>query len=96
MKKLILLIAVILVAACSVDEGFTSNHPMAEPDIFLNFPAPDSIIDEVVTMVIMKGWRCDSISSFRREVSGFSMTCNAYRYSYTVTDKGGHWSVEVN
>lgn len=97
MKKFILLIMVILVTACADETSeFASSHPMAEADIRLNFPAPDNVIDEVVTMVIMEGWRCDSISSFRREIAGFSMTCNAYRYGYSVTDRGGHWIVEVN
>jgi hypothetical protein len=42
-------------------------------------------------------FKCDSVSGLRPFVfsTGFALTCNKFRYSYSIEDRGGHWIVTV-
>jgi len=53
----------------------------------------------VQTLVKLNGYRCDSISAAIEYVfssaDGLTLTCNHYKYSYDITDRGGRWEVKV-
>lgn len=48
-------------------------------------------------MAHLRGWKCDSISSFSPFVfsRGFTLNCNGFRYTYELLDKGGNWVIEL-
>lgn len=48
-------------------------------------------------MIRRADYACDAITSFRPWTfsRGWSVSCNDFRYSYHLVDKGGHWLVEV-
>jgi hypothetical protein len=51
-------------------------------------------------LVQLHKYRCDSISSAIAYVfsskDGLTLRCNYHRYSYSLTDYGGNWKVELN
>ncbi|WHZ10581.1 MAG: hypothetical protein OJF60_001020 [Burkholderiaceae bacterium] len=53
---------------------------------------------EAQLAIQMAQYRCDSISSMRQLLTktGFGITCNGYRYSYTITDEGGRMVVRLD
>ena len=55
------------------------------------------LFDELVGMIRMRGWRCDSISSARTLFfsRGFEVGCNLYAYQYLLKDEGGNWVVTL-
>lgn len=56
-----------------------------------------SVADEASTLIMLYGYRCDSVSSLRPWTwrSGVTVFCNSFRYKYEIEDKGGRWLVTV-
>lgn len=54
-------------------------------------------VETFVMLVRMNNFRCDSVSTARPCLYGcnFRLTCNRSRYTYEISDKGGHWIVAV-
>jgi hypothetical protein len=54
-------------------------------------------LDHFVGAIRMAGYRCDSISVVQPYVfgRGYKMTCNRWRYTYDLEDKGGNLTVTV-
>lgn len=44
------------------------------------------------------GYRCDELNAVVRHVfaSGYRVSCNGYRYAYSIEDRGGRWVVTVD
>ena len=57
-----------------------------------------TVLDELAGMIRLWGWRCDTISSARLLVfsTGSKVSCNRYRYTYLIRDRGGRWVVELD
>ena len=57
-----------------------------------------TVLDELAGMIRLWGWRCDTISSARLLVfsTGYKVSCNRYRYTYLIQDRGGRWVVELD
>lgn len=85
MKKLLLLTALLssTVIARPVDGDHVKDKKGAE--VFANY-------------VVAMGYRCDSLSAFSQSAwsGAFSLSCNNYKYNYTIEDKGGRWIVTVD
>lgn len=49
-------------------------------------------------IVKIYGYRCDTISAFQPMVfsDGYTISCNRFRYTYELEDKGGRWVVTVD
>ena len=87
MKKLILAIALASTSAIAADvpyDGIVKQERKVKAQA-------------AATMVKIYGYRCDSISSFMPFIlsAGYKISCNNYRYSYELEDKGGRWVVTV-
>ena len=92
MKKLIL-------AAALTAVTFTAsakNRPIdGTPEYILDVEVASLVADYVEAL----GYSCKSISAFTMSPwtnKKFTLTCNAYRYSYDIEDKGGIWTVTVD
>lgn len=61
--------------------------------------SPDSLrlVEDLARTVRAADFRCDTVSSARPMIlaQGYVLTCNGYRYTYDIQDKGGHWTVSV-
>jgi hypothetical protein len=55
-------------------------------------------VDFLVSIVRSNGYKCDSVSAWRPWITsrGSTLTCNGFRYSYELADKGGNWVVTVD
>lgn len=55
------------------------------------------LIDKLADFVKTNDFRCNSVSAARPAIfsGGFVLTCNQFRYTYDIQDKGGHWVVTV-
>ncbi len=58
----------------------------------------DSQVEAVQKMIQLYGYKCDSVDFAQRSSwSGMiDVTCNNYRYSYDLEDKGGTWVVTLD
>ena len=52
-------------------------------------------LDGLAQLIESQGYRCDSISAASPMIftRGFDVTCNGWRYSYEIEDRGGRWTV---
>lgn len=90
MKSLILGLSLVSLGAFGAEKPLENNGRDVE-----NYEAAQA----AVKLVEYFGYRCDSISSFRKAVFSageFTLNCNNFRYSYEIKDKGGRWTVTVN
>ena len=55
------------------------------------------LADDASMLIRRAGYRCDSIANLQRWVysSGFTVSCNGFRYTYHIEDKGGRWTVTL-
>lgn len=72
--------------------------PIEKDAILSNSVKNDSNLLNIMAMLIRaNGYSCSSISgahpmSFTK---GYTVSCNQFRYSYKILDKGGNWVVEL-
>lgn len=70
-----------------------SGQVLIEQDAVLFDNSKDSIemIEQLVDMVRSSGYVCDSVSGARPMIwtPGYVLTCNRFRYTYDIEDKGG-------
>ncbi len=54
-------------------------------------------VNSLVSLVKINGYRCDSLDNARSNLlsSGFSLSCNGYKYQYNIEDRGGRYVVTV-
>lgn len=85
MKKLLLITALVSLSATArpVDGDHVKNKDLAE---------------KAADYVESLGYRCDSLSAFYKSAwsGAFTLSCNNYKYTYTIEDKGGRWVVTVD
>ncbi|EHR5761002.1 TPA: hypothetical protein N2903_001678 [Vibrio parahaemolyticus] len=55
------------------------------------------VIPQMVRMIQLTGYKCDSISAIREMIlsRGFTVVCNNFYYEYEIEDKGGNWVVTL-
>jgi hypothetical protein len=55
------------------------------------------LTNAAVLLVREATYKCDSVSGLRPFLFsyGLTLTCNRFRYSYSIEDRGGHWIVTV-
>lgn len=74
-----------------------------EPDVIISAGSDYSrsqlieLVDPLVSVISVYGYRCGSISSIRSWVlsRGFTVQCNRFAYKYEISDKGGTWVAEL-
>ena len=89
MKKLIL-------AAALTAITFTASAKNRPIDGSLKHISNVEVASLVADYVEALGYSCKTISAFGMSPwssKKFTLTCNAYRYSYDLEDKGGRWIV---
>ena len=69
-----------------------------EPDAVLGPNIDPKLLDELVSMILTTGFRCDSISHARMLAfsRGYAVSCNLYAYQYLIKDRGGTWIVTLD
>jgi len=69
-----------------------------EPDAVMSNGISQEVIDPAVAMIVMHGWRCDSVSALRPFLMsrGFTIVCNRFSYTYNFEDRGGRWEVTLD
>ena len=67
-------------------------------DSFREFRDTYGVLETLAKLIRLYGWKCDSISAASTFFfsAGFNVTCNQFRYSYEISDKGGIWVVELD
>ncbi|WP_424948037.1 hypothetical protein [Candidatus Spongiihabitans sp.] len=93
-SRLLISSAIVLFISFNV---YAQNTPIERDAIFTE-GFDRSVIDTLVTLVRLHGYRCDSVSAARPFVfsRGFSITCNGFAYEYEIEDKGGTWTVTLD
>ncbi|HHF0540092.1 TPA: hypothetical protein ACPHTZ_004134 [Vibrio alginolyticus] len=75
------------------------THPLLESDVNLPKGVEDhpEVIPQMVRMIQLTGYKCDSISAIREMMvsRGFTVVCNNFYYEYEIEDKGGNWVVTL-
>ena len=70
---------------------------VVEPDAAISSIAPPEVLSELVRLIRLYGYRCDSISyahPFKVSAgSGFKVQCHRRQYTYEVLDRGGKFVV---
>ena len=73
---------------------------VVEPDAAISSIAPPEVLSELVRLIRLYGYRCDSISyahpfkvSAGSGFSGFKVQCHRRQYTYEVLDRGGKFVV---
>lgn len=91
------LISVILLIQSTV--VFSEEMPVTriEIDAKINKRITKSQAYAMAGMVRAYGYGCSSISSASSFAmsEGYRLSCNNYRYTYEIENKGGRWSVKV-
>ncbi|MDD9884768.1 MAG: hypothetical protein OXU62_09600 [Gammaproteobacteria bacterium] len=95
-----LLISLVFVANFSSPLYATETYiAPIEGGAFINYKVnKPKILNALVALVKLHGYRCDSISAARPFVfsRGFTLICNHFSYEYEIEDKGGNWVVTVD
>lgn len=82
-----------------VSETLNVERAPIESDavLFEKDKASLDLIQDLVSMVISRGFRCESVSGARPMITstGYVLRCNRFRYTYDIQDKGGQWIVNV-
>ena len=93
-KSLVISLGVILLLAwvgslMSPDRSANTGQPVGN--------ATPEVQYAVQAAVKSAGYRCDELNAVVRHVfaSGYRVTCNGYRYAYSIEDRGGRWVVTV-
>ncbi|MCY3970640.1 MAG: LysM peptidoglycan-binding domain-containing protein [Acidobacteria bacterium] len=74
------------------------RSPVEEPDALIADDMSDVMVESLVALVRLRGYRCDSVSGAVPSVfraGRFTLNCNQFRYAYVIEDRGGHWVVRV-
>ena len=74
------------------------RSPVEEPDALIDDHMSDVVVESLVALVRLRGYRCDSVSGAVPSVfraGKFTLNCNQFRYAYVIEDRGGHWIVRV-
>lgn len=74
------------------------RSPVEEPDALIDDHMSDVVVESLVALVRLRGYRCDSVSAAVPSVfraGKFTLNCNQFRYAYVIEDRGGHWIVRV-
>lgn len=78
---------------------YTNSIVPIESDAILYKDSKDDIelINQLVELVKSNDYMCNSISAARPTIfsRGFELTCDEFKHSYYIQDKGGHWTVTV-
>ena len=91
----------ILIYACAMPVPVSAIEIESDAiisDSFLEFRDTYEVLEALAKLIRSYGWKCDSISVASTFVFsvGFNLTCNQFRYSYEISDKGGRWVVELD
>ncbi|TOA26958.1 hypothetical protein, partial [Vibrio parahaemolyticus] len=75
------------------------THPLLESGVNLPKGVEEhpEVIPQMVRMIQLTGYKCDSISAIREMMvsRGFTVVCNNFYYEYEIEDKGGNWVVTL-
>lgn len=74
------------------------RSPVEEPGALIDDHMSDVVVESLVALVRLRGYRCDSVSGAVPSVfraGKFTLNCNQFRYAYVIEDRGGHWIVRV-
>ena len=74
------------------------RSPIEEPDAIIDDHMSDVVVESLVALVRLRGYRCDSVSGAVPSVfraHRFTLNCDQFRYAYVIEDRGGHWIVRV-
>ncbi|MCY3928644.1 MAG: LysM domain-containing protein [Acidobacteria bacterium] len=74
------------------------RSPIEEPNALIDDEMSDVVVESLVALVRLRGYRCDSVSGAVPSIfraGKFTLNCNQFRYTYVVEDRGGHWIVRV-
>ena len=97
MKKL--LFAAMLAMSCSAHAGreYQIESTPIEPDATDRAKINVELSNVIASFIRDAGYRCDSVGLLYVERPGvhYWMSCNRFKYSYDVMDRGGHWTVRV-
>ena len=78
--------------------SITYRGVVMEPDFsHSEMGNPLELAATVSELVKANGYRCDSVNSIYRFLTGpgFTLRCNQGRYKYELAGSGGHWVVTV-
>ncbi len=94
-KKLFVALAASTITV-STTLSYAQTTPV-EPDAVMSDGVTRAQTDALAGLIRLNGYSCNSISAVVRFVFsyGFTVTCNSYRYTYEVEDRGGNWTVTV-
>ena len=85
-----------IIVVAAIGSFFTSENKNTKRDKQPTISTEQKNISK--KLIVAFGYKCDKIDSIiRSEWDGdYSITCNDYRYSYEIEDKGGNWVVTLN
>ncbi len=71
------------------------NAATVENDAVVGDGINQEAIDAAVALILLNGYKCDSVSAIRKFFigRGFVVKCNRYAYTYEIEDRGGNWVV---
>lgn len=76
---------------------FKTLLPQLDKDADIHKDISEELLAELIVLININGYKCDTVTfamPFIRK-HGYSLTCNNYRYSYEIEDKGGNFIVTV-
>jgi tetratricopeptide (TPR) repeat protein len=84
-------------SSASQSSARTRRPAWLEAGAIISSNVTSAQVEALRELVRLHGYRCDSVSAAAAWLlsPGYTLTCNRYRYRYSVEDKGGIWTVGV-